>query len=135
MKYTSKQYAQALWEILEEKPLKERKMILNSFIRLLKKQKDFKKISFIEKEFERIHLTKNNLLKAETITPYLLSGAAINKIRKFISSFFNHKINLIILDSKINKNLIGGFQIKTQDILIDASIQSFLKKLNQWMKI
>lgn len=135
MQYTSKQYSQALWELTEKKSPKERKVILDNFIKLLKKQKDFRKIDFIEKEFEGIYLAKKNLLKAEITSSYPLSKISIAKIKKFISSFFSHKINLITLSYKINKDLIGGFQIKTEDNLIDASTQNLLKKLNQWMEI
>src|SRR3989338_4590343 len=141
MKYTSKQYAKAIWEIWGKKPPAKRTAILNSFIKFLKKRRDFKKIKFIEQELEKIYLAKNNLLKAEVAIPYPLSESSVRKTKQFISSPSNtiaksvkkHYNQSIILDRKIDKNLIGGFQIKTDDILIDASVKNVLLKLKRML--
>ena len=131
MKYTSKQYARALGEILEKKSPEKRKAVLNNFIKLLEKQKDLKKISLIAKELERIYLTKKGLLKAEIISGWPFSKDSVNKFKKSASSFFKHKPNLIILEQKINKNLIGGFQLQADGRLIDASVKNMLVKLKR----
>jgi len=129
MKYTSKQYAKALWEVWEKKSPDKRTAILGSFIKLLKKQRAMKKLNFIIQELEKIYLIKNNLLKAEITAPYPLSKASSERSKKFISSFYKHRPDKIILEQKIDKDLIGGFQIKVDDYLIDASVKNMLVKL------
>ena len=131
MKYTSKQYAKALWEVLEKKSPEKRTAVLGNFIKLLKKQKQMKKLDFIIQELEKIYLMKNNLLKAEITAPYPPSKASVGRIKKFAASFYKHQPDKILLEQKIDKNLIGGFQIKSGDFLIDASVKNILSKLNK----
>lgn len=131
MKYASKQYARALWEVWEKKQSRQSVTVLGGFIKLLKKQKQMKKLDFIVQEFEKIYLAKNNLLKAEMTAPYPLSKRSLEKTKNFISSFYKHRRNKILLEQKTDKNLIGGFQLKTGDYLIDASIKNMLTKLKQ----
>lgn len=94
-----------------------------------------KKMDFIVQELKRIYLTKNNLLMAEATSPYSLSGLSIRRIKKFISSFSKLKIDSIILEQKTDKNLIGGFQLKINDRLIDASVKNMLLKLKRQIEI
>ena len=144
MRYTSKQYAKALWEVWEEKSPDKRTAVLGRFIKLLKKQRAMKKLDFIIQELEKIYLIKNNLLKAEITTPFPPSKISLERIKKlvphlfaaqqkgagFISSFYEHRPDKIILEQKIDKNLIGGFQIKVDDYLINASVRNMLLKLS-----
>lgn len=134
MKYTSKQYAGALWEVWKKKSPVQRTAVLDNFIKLLKKQKAMKKLDFIKQELEKIYLVRNGLLKAEIISPYPLSKTSLNKLKKFISSFFRHKTNSIILEQRIDKDLIGGFQIKAKGFLIEAALKNILNKLNQRLR-
>ena len=145
MKYTSKQYAKALWEVWEKKSPDKRTAILGSFIKLLKKQRAMKKLDFIIQELEKIYLIKNNLLKAGITAPFPPSKISLERIKKlvphlftaqqkgagFISSFYKHRPDKIILEQKIDKNLIGGFQIKVNDYLIDGSVRNMLVKLKK----
>ena len=104
-------------------------------MKLLRKQKEFKKLNFIVNELEKIHLTENNLLKAEIISPFPLSKTLTKQTKKFISSFFKRRLKAIILEQKIDKNLIGGFQIKVNDYLIDASVKNMLLKLKRNIRV
>lgn len=131
MNYTSKQYARALWEILEKKPPQKRREAIDNFLRVLKNKKDFKKINFIVKEFEKIFFTKKRVLKAEITSPFPLAKKSAAQIKKFILSFFKERPNSLFLEQKIDKNLIGGFQIKSGDYLIDSSVKNILSKLGR----
>lgn len=129
MKFTSKQYAQALYEILKESEQEKTPAVLRNFIKILKSKKDFKKISSIQKEIENIEFARNGQTLAEISSPYKISNKSIESIKKFISFFLKKGEKSIIVKNKIDKNLIGGFQVRAEDYLIDANVKRHLLKL------
>lgn len=131
MKYTTRQYAEALYEILKEHKLDKRDLFLANFIKLLKSKKDFKKLRFIESELLEIGRREKNIIDIDVISPYTLSSKTENEIKNFFSAFIRGNKKKIQIKSKIAEDLIGGFKARSGDYLIDASIKNLLLKLKK----
>ncbi len=123
MKYTIKQYAQAIFEALEDKSEKEQKEITARFLKLLIKNGDWKWHVTLLKALEKLILKKKGLKKVFAEAPREISEALILEIEKI----FGGKIYFL---QKTNQSLHGGIKILVDDeILIDASAKSRIDKL------
>lgn len=131
MKYTTKQYAEALYEILKEHKLDKRDLFLANFIKLLKLKKDFKKLWFIESELLEIGRREKNIIDIDVLSPYALSSKTENEIKKFFSAFIQKGEKKIQIKNKIDGDLIGGFKARSGDYLIDASVRNLLLRLKK----
>lgn len=131
MKYASKQYAEALYEILKESDYRKSNLYFVNFIKLLKSKKDFKKMRFIESELLEIERREKNIADVEVLSPYVLSSKTENEIKKIISFFVRGTKKEIQIKNKIDENLIGGFKARFGDYLIDASVKNLLLKLKK----
>ena len=67
------------------------------------------------------------IVKAEIRTPYTLPENIIMRIRKLISE----KTEKVQVMQTIVPELIGGFELKCGDVLLDASIKGQLKRLEK----
>lgn len=113
-------WARALYLALEEKDANEEKVIKNLFLALDKKSY---LIPAILKKFKIIRDKENrvDVFVATEITEDLKKD--INKkIESLVGK--NKNVNYII-----DKDLIGGFRIKTKDYLVKASIKDILIKI------
>ncbi|MDD4989333.1 MAG: F0F1 ATP synthase subunit delta [Candidatus Pacebacteria bacterium] len=114
MKYKPKQYAEALYGVLDEKSGDEKKLI-KQFVLTLKKNRDSAKLPLILKHFEKIFTEKNGLIKVEVESAQELSP----KVRKEIESAVGGKA---LFEEKINPKLLAGVRILLNDsIFIDSS--------------
>ena len=92
-----------------------------------------RKFFFVEKilrDFLLICSNKRGEIVAKLKSAKELSGNEIENIKKELSNNFNSKINL---NYEYDENLIGGLIIKVGSIMIDSSIQSKLKKIENQM--
>lgn len=131
MKYTIRQYAEALCETLKEHKLDKKDLFLANFIKLLKSKKDFKKLRFIENELLEIGRREKNIIDIDVLSSYALSSKTENEIKKIFSAFIQKGGKEIRIKNKIDGDLIGGFKARAGDYLIDASIKGLLLKLKK----
>lgn len=131
MKYTSKQYAEALYEILKDKSSDEKLALFQNFIKLLKSKKDFKKLRFIESELLEIERSEKNIVDVEILSPFTVSNKTKNEIKKIFSFFVSGDEKEIRIKNKIDEDLIGGFKARMGDYLVDASVRNLLLKLKK----
>ena len=133
MKFSSKQYALALNEILKNSPPGKRDGFLINFVKLLKSKKDLKKIRFVEEEMNKMFFSERQEIEAEITSAYDLSGNSLRDIKRAIGDFLNKDVEKIILKQKIDEKIIGGFKAKFGDYLLDASVRNYLLKLKRNM--
>ncbi|MCB0279604.1 MAG: ATP synthase F1 subunit delta, partial [Calditrichaeota bacterium] len=69
---------------------------------------------------------KSNKLSSEVISVTELGKEHLDKIGKFLKANFSGEITV---SNKIDKSLIGGFQIKVGDLIIDQSVKNHMQKL------
>jgi len=121
-KRTDKQYAKILYGLttgVKEKDLTE---YINVFVNLLKKEQKIKHIDKIIKEFVDLSKKEQGIEKIEIITASKVSGEIVKKIEKI----FGDKTEST---EKLDKNILGGFIIKTENKILDASLKTQLKQL------
>lgn len=131
MKYTTKQYAEALYEILKDQNSHKKNLYIANFIKLLKLKKDFKKMRFIESELMEIERKEKNIADIEVFSPFVLSAKTENEVKKIFSSFVQGAEKDFRIKNKISEDLIGGFKAYYGGYLIDASIKNLLLKLKK----
>lgn len=92
----------------------------NLFIYLKKYNLEFL-LPDILKKIKKYNLRENKLNKVKVETPYKLDTQNKNSLEE--------KYNLKIEKEIINKDIITGYKLYTREKIIDASIDTLLKKL------
>jgi F-type H+-transporting ATPase subunit delta len=126
MKFTVKQYAQSLYEVLTDSNPKDHDRVIENFISVLKANDDLSAYEKIVNEVDSLFQTDNETSKIEvtaahekSITPSLLKE--LNKLAKTKAE----------ITTKIDDKIIGGVIIRVDDQLIDASISTQLQNLEK----
>ena len=126
MKFTVKQYAQSLYEVLTDSNPKDHDRVIENFISILKSNGDLASYEKIIIEVDLLFQTANQTSKIEvttasetSITPSLLKE--LNKLAKDKAE----------VTTKVDDKIIGGVIIRVDDQLIDASISAQLNNLEK----
>ncbi len=126
MKFTVKQYAQSLYEVLTDSNPKDHDRVIENFISILKTNEDLSAYEKIVNEVDELFQTDSETSKIEvtaanekSITPGLLKE--LNKLAKGKSE----------ITTKVDDKIIGGVIIRVDDQLIDASISTQLQNLEK----
>lgn len=127
MKITSKQYAQALFELVEGKTEEELSSVLSNFVETLAAHNQITKIDGIINHFETLWNKENGIVNAEIISANKLDSSMIDILKDYITKNTNAKD--IQLKTKVNKNILGGVVIKYGDTIFDASLKNRLQDL------
>lgn len=98
------------------------------FIKFLSQKNREELIYLILKKFIELKDDRLGLAKVDVITPIDLSQQQIEKLRLILEKMLEKKI---IISSKEDKSLIGGFVAKIGDLIIDASLKNQLELLKK----
>ncbi len=129
MKFNHKQYAQALYEALQETKPKDQDVVIENFIEILKARGDLAEYEKIIAEYEIYDREQRGISEVEITT------AGDVKMNKSLLDELNSIVGKDIeIKEKIDNNLIGGVVIKTGDTLIDGSIRHHLETLRKDLK-
>ena len=121
MKYTSKQYAQVLVELVKDETPKNLSTIFGKFRETLSKNGDTKHLNDILFYFEKYLDEAMNVVKVEVTT-------ATDKPTSLPAKIGGKTVKVI---SKVDPTLLGGVQIKIGDLLIDNSVKNRLNVLRE----
>ncbi len=129
MKFTSQQYAQALYDAIQETAPKDQSKVLDNFVKVLAENGDVAKHPEIEKAYLTIDLKGKGISQAEvTVAKDIeMNSSLINQLNDIIS-------NKIEVRKKVDSGIVGGIVIRVDDTLIDASIKTQLNNLNSELK-
>jgi F-type H+-transporting ATPase subunit delta len=97
-----------------------------TFLLLIIKKRRIPEIFTILEQFIRIYHQHHNIKVAKLTFAKEISSPLIDQIKKLLEEEF--KCN-IIMDLSIDPKIIGGIVIKVDDVLIDASIASKIRRL------
>jgi len=121
-KRTNKQYAQILWEATKDLKAKELEEILKNFVLLLVKEQRLKQAEKIIGEFEKYSKKQEGIVEIEVTTASEIGKTTVDNIKKV----FGSKVEAI---NTIDKNILGGMIIKTEDKILDGSLKTQLRNL------
>ncbi|MFA5644150.1 MAG: ATP synthase F1 subunit delta [Patescibacteria group bacterium] len=122
MKVTAKQYAQALFRELEDRTPEETSKIIFNFLEVLKNDNCLSQIEKIISYFEVFWQKEHSVVQAEITSSRKLEIEPKEEIIKFLKKI--SKSEKIEVSEKEDKNIIGGFILKYNDKIFDASIKN-----------
>ncbi|MFZ4632388.1 MAG: ATP synthase F1 subunit delta [Patescibacteria group bacterium] len=127
MKISVLQYAQSLYDSVEGKSEKEIKVILKNFVSLLGDSRELNRATEIIRVFNELWNKENGELAAS-----LTSARELDKVSKeMVMNYLKEKTGAskIILNEEIDKKLIGGFVLRYNSRVVDASLKTSLEDL------
>jgi len=125
-KITPKQYALSLYEASLNQEAEALKIIFNNFLKIVWQNKDWKNLNKILINFKKVINDKNSLLKAEVVSSVKLSDQVLNQVKGWLE---NYTSKTVLLSSAVEQDLLGGVIIKYDDVILDASLKTQLKNL------
>jgi len=131
MKIRQKQYAESLYQAVQGKDQGEIKELVKNFIKILVRNNDISKTEKILNEFSRIWNLKAGVLEAEVVSARKLDPPILWALNSYLIKL--SKAKKIILNNKINKNILGGVIIRFGDKVIDGSLKMSLNELRSKM--
>lgn len=127
-KITPKQYAISLYESLKEARGEEIRKRIANFLIMIKKRKDLKLLNKIFQNFIKVYQEQEGILTAEVISARPLTEKVKKEIIKWLKKFTERTATL---EEKIDSKILGGIIIKFNETILDTSLKSQLKKLQQ----
>lgn len=128
MKFTAKQYATGLYQAFQEVGDKEADAIINSLIAILKNNGDLGLYEHIVSEFEKLDAQEKNITVGSV---HIAHGNSLQKeVLEDLNKLISSKIEATVLQ---DANIVGGLVLRTDNILIDASLKEKLNKLEKGM--
>lgn len=125
MKFTAKQYAEALFESLREVRPKDQDRVLDNFVKVLAEYGDLKAYDEISKEYQKLEEHAQSIKQVEVTTANPAhSKALLAELNRIVG-------DKIELKEKIDQSIIGGIVVRVDDTLIDASIKNNLNQLRK----
>lgn len=97
-----------------------------NFLLLLRRKHKLYLLTEIYREFYKIYNLNNNKISVDIFSPFYLGESKLEVIKNVLSKKLKYGI---ILQNKIDKNLIGGFVVKFDDKILDFSLLGKLKQL------
>jgi F-type H+-transporting ATPase subunit delta len=129
MKFSPQQYAQALYEAVEQTAPKDHDATLDKFVKILAENGDVARYPEIEAEYKRIERESKGV--KETHVTFAKHHEDNSKIMDELNKIVHGKAEF---KTKIDEGIIGGVVVKVDDTLIDASVKTQLESLNKSLK-
>lgn len=126
MKLTAKQYAQTLYESLQDTSAKDHEAILDNFAKALALNNDTEMFEAISAEYEKLEKGARGIKVAEVTSATPLEKNTEKQIIEHLNGMIKGKVEL---RKKIDEKILGGVVIKMDDTLIDASVKKSLEEL------
>jgi F-type H+-transporting ATPase subunit delta len=131
MKISARQYAQCLYELVSTESDDKVKEILSKFVVLLEKHQALNLAPAVISAFTEIWNREHGEVAAELTSARELKSEA----KEMIVSYLKEKSGAkeVILDENVDKNILGGFVLKYNNKIVDASLRSSLAELKNQM--
>jgi F-type H+-transporting ATPase subunit delta len=128
-KISPKQYAQALFELTENKDDAKIDVIIKKFLQQVKKNGDWKKRNEIVTQYTDIYNKSKGIVPTEIISARELTNEQIGQIEQFIRT--KYKAAAVDIDTKVDKDVIGGVVIRAEGELVDMSVSNKMKQMQK----
>jgi F-type H+-transporting ATPase subunit delta len=129
MRITAKQLAETLFELTDKKSESEAKKNILQFTDFIVRKKKLKELGKIIENFGRYYNQENSIIEAEVITAEKIEAKTLKSISNYIK--MNYKVDKIMLRNEIDKKIKGGFVLKVNDEIWNASVKGKLEALKK----
>jgi|SRR6185369_8791282 len=134
MRPTISQYAEVLAELSGEHSSLPSEVLAKNFLLWLKRRGEEKKLFAIVKRLEKVENEKEGRLSVIAKTAYEISKETKGQLEKKAESLFPGK--KIELHHEIDSDVIGGVELRTEEVLYDATLRAELHSLkNSLLKV
>lgn len=99
-----------------------------NFLTLILQNKRENNLNRIIYNFQKMYKAYRGLKSAEIIVTENIGEETKVKFREFLKTVFNSEIEI---NEKIQEDIIGGFILQVEDLQIDASIKTSLRKIKE----
>ena len=124
MRFTAKQYAEGLYEATKGKESGEVKVAIGRLVKLLVGNNDFGKVKAIINEYAKAYDKGEGLLEAEVISAHELNDDVVKLLNEYILKVSGAE--KVIVNQKVDKDILGGVIIKYEDKVVDGSLRKKL---------
>ncbi len=131
MKISAKQYAIALYEVVNNKKTSEVKSVIKGFIETVASNNDFSKTDKIINEFAAIWNREQGIVEAEVVSARALDKPTVKWLQDYIASL--SRARAVAMDEIVDKSLLGGVVVKYGDKILDGSLKTKLNELKRTM--
>ncbi len=128
-KFSTKDYARALYEAVHETAPKDHDVVLDNFVKILAQNGDLGKYEDIEKEYTLLEMKEKGISEAQVTV-----AREMNINSTIIEELNNVVKGKVELTTKVDEGIVGGVIVRVDDTLIDASVKTQLNNLNQELK-
>lgn len=105
--------------------------ILGLFLKLVLRKKRFAILPLIESTFQSYSEKRRGILRAEYIGATAIESVVEKKLVELLKKKLSSDVRLV---SKVDKNLIGGFILKLDERVVDASYKTKLREIKQQLQ-
>lgn len=123
-KTSNTQYAKALYEVTKNLSGGDLTTAIENFVSLLARDHKLRQAPSIIQELDRYAKAQDGVVAIEITSASDLDHAVVNKIKKV----FGDKVEA---ETRVDKRIMGGVSIKTEDKILDGSIRTQLQNLRQ----
>ncbi|MFA5779943.1 MAG: ATP synthase F1 subunit delta [Elusimicrobiota bacterium] len=100
--------------------------IMYGFFALLIKKNEMKILPEIIEKYSKLVLDFQNIVEAKVISVEKIDESSLSKIKKILGKLTNKNI---ILEESIDKSLIGGIIIETDNLVMDGTLRGKFEKV------
>lgn len=126
MRFSAKQYAKALMDVLSDTDPKDTDKVLDNFARTLSENSDLRLYDQIAEEFHKLELAQQGIRQVEVKSAKPLNRENEKIILEELNKLVKGRIEL---KKSIDERLIGGVVIQMEDQVLDASVKNQLEQL------
>jgi F-type H+-transporting ATPase subunit delta len=131
MKISTKQYAQALFDLTAQKDKKEVTKTIAEFVRVLVLNNHLSRAQEIINEFEKLTDVKDNIVRAKVQSAKELENDSLDSVSSFVKEVT--KAEKVVLEQEVKKDLLGGVIVRYGDRVIDFSLKNKVRELREKM--
>jgi|SRR3989344_4107788 len=134
MKASVDNIAKTLYEMIKDLPVgKECEIKIDKFnsniVKLLVKNNLLGQSNQLIKKFSKIYNNKEKIIDAKVFSNRKLTEIEQKKLKDALKRKFD--VKNVVIKNIIDQNIIGGFKIQIEDLIIDHSIGSKVKQLQK----
>lgn len=127
-----KDYALGLLHATKSKDKNEITSVVHNFVDILVQNNDVSKTARILDIFATLWNKENSIVEAEIITAETLNRADVDSLENFLITLSGAK--KVRMTEKIDEDILGGVIIKYGDNIMDKSLRTKIKDLNDFIK-
>ena len=119
---SNKQLAIALYKATKDISGKDLESVLSQFVRLLVAKHKIKSADKIIAEFEKYAKNQDGIMEIEICSARDLENKVVDEIKKIFGKLTESV-------QTVNKSIIGGVIIKTEEVIFDGSLRMQIQRL------